>query len=115
MYYLIGLHNGHETISSDCRKKGTKHVCLLGVDYWLLLYWSINVFWNTISFIFIFQMVIFRHESLRSAPTSYSVSLYPCGLMMLENSIYATCDTFHYKFHFPYPKQIKNNKYFQLT
>ena len=50
------------------------------------IYYATNVLWNKITPIFfIFQKVLFRHEFLRSAPTSYIVSSYPCGLMMLEN------------------------------
>ena len=34
MYYLIGLHNSHETIYSDGRKRHKTR--LLGVEHWLL-------------------------------------------------------------------------------
>ena len=84
MYYLIGLHNSHETISSDCRNRH-KTLMSAGNGTLVTIYCGPNALWNTIPPIFMFQMIIFRHEFLRGAPTSYSVSSYPCRLMMLEN------------------------------
>ena len=84
MYYLIGLHNSRKTISSDCRKRHKTRMSA-GSGALVTIYCAINGLWNTIPHIFIFQMVLFRHASLRGAPTSYSVSSYPCGLVTLEN------------------------------
>ena len=84
MYYLIGLHNSHETISSDCRQRH-KTGMSAGSETLVTIYCAINALWNRIPPIFILQMVLSRHESLRQTPTSYSVSSYPCGLMTLEN------------------------------
>ena len=84
MYYLIGLHNSRKTISSDCRKRHKTRMSA-GSGTLVTIYCAINGLWNTIPHIFIFQMVLFRHASLRGAPTSYSVSSYPCGLVTLEN------------------------------
>ena len=83
MYYLIGLHNSHETTSSDCRERHkTRMSTGLGWE-WIIGYYMLC---HKCTSMLIFQRLLFRHEFLRGAPPSYIVSSYPCGLMTLENS-----------------------------
>ena len=104
MYYLIGLQNSHKKISSDCRERHKTHMSA-GSGTLVTIYCAMNALWSTIPPIFIFQMVLYRHESLRGTPTSYSVSSYPCGLMTLEN----------YQIAYYFVKHIKDFKNYTIN